>query len=245
MRVHQRLRVHDHLDPVVGQVEQVVRLDHLEPLVHHRRRVDRDLGPHAPGGMAQRVLARDPLQFIGRSAAKRTPDAVSTAAVTRSGGAPSSSWKSAECSESTGTRAAPVRARTAATRSPPATRLSLLARATVIPRSRAASVGRSPAAPDQRVQHDVGARWRRSAPPGRGRTGPCRRRPSRRGVGDAARGGLGGHLVGAPPAGEPAGGEVGGAVDDVECLDADRARGAQNEYACHRSSVARTPSAPW
>ncbi len=33
--------------------EQLVRLDHLEALVHERRRVDRDLGAHGPG----RVLA--------------------------------------------------------------------------------------------------------------------------------------------------------------------------------------------
>ena len=31
-----------------GSVEQPVRLDHLEALVHHRRRVDRDLAAHHP-----------------------------------------------------------------------------------------------------------------------------------------------------------------------------------------------------
>ena len=78
---------------------------------------------------------------------KGPPEAVRIAAWTRSGARPARSWKSAECSESTGTSAAPVRARAAATRSPPTTRLSLLASATGMPRSSAASVGRSPAAP--------------------------------------------------------------------------------------------------
>src|SRR5207302_8723548 len=36
-----------------GHVEQEVRLDHLEPFVHHGRRVDGDLGPHLPARMRQ------------------------------------------------------------------------------------------------------------------------------------------------------------------------------------------------
>ena len=35
-----------------GDAEQLVGLDHLEALVHQRRRVDRDLGAHVPGGVA-------------------------------------------------------------------------------------------------------------------------------------------------------------------------------------------------
>ena len=48
-RVDDRLRMHDHVDPLVRDAEQVVRLDQLEPLVHQRRRVDRDLAAHVPG----------------------------------------------------------------------------------------------------------------------------------------------------------------------------------------------------
>ena len=55
-RVDDRGRVHDDLDPVVLEVEEVVRLDQLEPLVRERRRVDGDLRAHRPGGMRERVL---------------------------------------------------------------------------------------------------------------------------------------------------------------------------------------------
>jgi hypothetical protein len=46
----------DHVDLRVLQREQVVRLDHLEPLVHQGGRVDRDLRTHLPDGMRQRLL---------------------------------------------------------------------------------------------------------------------------------------------------------------------------------------------
>ena len=61
-RVDDRLRVHDDVDAVVRRAEQVVRLDHLEALVHQRRRVDRDLAAHRPGRVAQRLLDRDVLE---------------------------------------------------------------------------------------------------------------------------------------------------------------------------------------
>ena len=54
----------------------------------------------------------------------------------------------AECSLSTGRMRAPVRAASARTSSPPATRLSLLARATSLPAAKARRVAFSPAKPD-------------------------------------------------------------------------------------------------
>src|SRR5690348_17607074 len=44
---------------LVGHIEEPVRLDDLQPLIHERRRVDGDLRPHAPGGVRQRLLHRD------------------------------------------------------------------------------------------------------------------------------------------------------------------------------------------
>ena len=58
-RVDDRLRVHDHLDAVVADAEQLVGLDHLEALVHQRRRVDGDLRTHAPRRMGQGVVDGD------------------------------------------------------------------------------------------------------------------------------------------------------------------------------------------
>jgi hypothetical protein len=47
-RVHGALWVDHHLDSLRRQTEQPARLDDLEALVHHRRRVDRDLSSHDP-----------------------------------------------------------------------------------------------------------------------------------------------------------------------------------------------------
>jgi hypothetical protein len=58
------LRMHHHVDLAVLEAEQVVRLDHLEPLVHERGRVDGDLRPHLPGGVGQRLLHRCPGQLL-------------------------------------------------------------------------------------------------------------------------------------------------------------------------------------
>ena len=57
----------------------------------------------------------------------------------------------AECSLSTGRISAPRRRAAAITRSPPQTRVSLLARATRLPRSTAARVGVSPTMPTTAV----------------------------------------------------------------------------------------------
>ena len=59
-RVDDRLPVHHDVDPLVGDAEEVMRLDHLEALVHQRGRVDRDPAAHLPGGMGERLLRGDP-----------------------------------------------------------------------------------------------------------------------------------------------------------------------------------------
>jgi hypothetical protein len=61
--VDDRLGVHDDRDPVEVHPEELVRLDHLEALVHERRRVDGDLGAHVPGGVLERLGDRDPLEL--------------------------------------------------------------------------------------------------------------------------------------------------------------------------------------
>jgi hypothetical protein len=57
--VHYRLGVDDHVDVVVLDAEQVMRLDDFESLVHQGRRIDRDLAAHVPRRMSERVLHRD------------------------------------------------------------------------------------------------------------------------------------------------------------------------------------------
>ena len=51
------------------QAEQVMRLDQLEPLVHQRRRIDRDLRAHRPFGMRDRLLRRRRPQLLRRRGA--------------------------------------------------------------------------------------------------------------------------------------------------------------------------------
>ena len=68
-------RVHDDLDPVEGDAEEQVRLDHLEPLVDQGRGVDRDDRAHVPGRVGQRLLGRDVGQLVaacGRGTGRRS-----------------------------------------------------------------------------------------------------------------------------------------------------------------------------
>ena len=69
--VDDRLRVHDDVDLLVRRAEQVVGLDQLEPLVHQRRRVDRDLAAHRPRRVGERLLDRDVLEVLALEAAER------------------------------------------------------------------------------------------------------------------------------------------------------------------------------
>ena len=48
-----------------------MRLDHFEPLVHHGRRIDRDLRAHAPVGMGDGLLRRGPAHLLDAAFAKR------------------------------------------------------------------------------------------------------------------------------------------------------------------------------
>ena len=70
-RVHHAGRVHHDVDPVDRYAEEQVRLDHLQPLVDQRRRVDGHHGAHVPGRVRQRLLDRDVVQLLDRPAAER------------------------------------------------------------------------------------------------------------------------------------------------------------------------------
>ncbi len=99
---------------------------------------------------------------------KGPPDAVSTSARTALRGSPTSTWNSAECSESTGVMRAPL-ARASSHISGPATTIaSLLASATWRPARRAAAVGSSPSKPGMAATtasaSSVAASTRPSAP---------------------------------------------------------------------------------
>ncbi len=73
-RVHQRLRMDDDVDVVIGHSEEQMRLNQLEALVHQGCRVDRDERPHVPGGVRQRLL-RAHLAQLGAGAAPKRPAA--------------------------------------------------------------------------------------------------------------------------------------------------------------------------
>ena len=104
-----RRRLQHHLDPLVRDAEQEVRLDQLEPLVRERRRVDGDLRPHAPRRMRERLLRRDAVSSSRVRPRNGPPEPVSTSESTCSDARPSRHWKSAECSLSTGRMRPPPR----------------------------------------------------------------------------------------------------------------------------------------
>ena len=71
-RMDDRLRMDEHGEPLRRQAEQPPRLDELQSLVHHRRRVDRNLRAHRPGRMPQRLLRRRRRKLLCRPRAKRS-----------------------------------------------------------------------------------------------------------------------------------------------------------------------------
>ena len=68
--------MHDDVDARRRHVEEPARLDHLETLVHQRRRVDRDLAAHLPRRMPQRVVRRHARERAASSERNGPPDAV-------------------------------------------------------------------------------------------------------------------------------------------------------------------------
>ena len=91
------------------------------------------------------------------------PEAVSTIDSTVSRSRPSRHWKIAECSLSTGSSSPPPRRCAARASSPAATRLSLFASASVMPRSSAHRVASTPAKPTMALRTMSGSPARRSA----------------------------------------------------------------------------------
>ncbi|MDR6099717.1 hypothetical protein QE454_003336 [Microbacterium sp. SORGH_AS454] len=69
-RVHDRLRVHGHRDPVVRHVEEQVRLDHLKALVDESGGVRRDHTAHVPRGVSEGLRGGDVLQLVARASAE-------------------------------------------------------------------------------------------------------------------------------------------------------------------------------
>jgi len=61
-RVDDALMVDHHVDLLERQPEQPVGFDDLEALVHERGRVDGDLRAHRPARVVQRLLDRDPIE---------------------------------------------------------------------------------------------------------------------------------------------------------------------------------------
>ena len=139
----------DDVDLRGGRAEEPVRFDDFEPLVHQRRRVDRDLRPHLPRRMLQRVCRRHVRRAppdCARETVRPTPSGSDVAARRLRARADTGGWRCARCRP--GRIATPCR-RAASITSPPAiTSTSLLARPMVLPASIAASTASSAAVPD-------------------------------------------------------------------------------------------------
>src|SRR5215207_7339492 len=68
--MHHALRVDDHVDPVVREVEQIMGLDYFQRFVGERRTIDGDLSAHLPGGVMQGVIDGRLRQALRRPVAK-------------------------------------------------------------------------------------------------------------------------------------------------------------------------------
>ena len=71
-RVHDRLRMHHHIDLFRIQIKQPSRFDHLQGLIHHCGRIDRNLRAHVPGWMRQGIFNGHCLQLARGSLSERT-----------------------------------------------------------------------------------------------------------------------------------------------------------------------------
>src|SRR5207249_11831891 len=69
-RMDNALGMDDHLDLLARGTEKPMRLDDFETLVHHRRRIDRDLAPHAPAWMGTGLIGRHADELTHRRGAE-------------------------------------------------------------------------------------------------------------------------------------------------------------------------------
>ena len=202
-RVDDALRMDDDVDRVVGDIVQPVRLDDLQALVGEGGRVDRDLGPHRPGRVAQGIGRGDRREASAGVSRNGPPDAVSTSRATARHRFADEALPDrgvlridgAEPAERAGERVLAGRARpraaararaSAITRWPPATRVSLLAVATTLPARSAARTGRRLTTPPVADHHEVDVVARGELARGASAPRTCRRQPagrSRRRVG--------------------------------------------------------------
>ena len=131
-----------------GAAEEMVRLDQLEPLVHHGRRIDRDLGAHAPVRMRDRLLraSRGAIASNGRVAERPAAKRSGRCGRPRRGAGLEDLEDGVVLAvDRQERRAVPLDLVHERRRRRPGT--SLLARATMAPRRIAARVGARPAAP--------------------------------------------------------------------------------------------------
>src|SRR5260370_16679213 len=63
--------MHHHIDLIRAHAKQPTRLNNLETLIHHRRRIDSDAVAHPPVRMRQRLFGRDVGQRRQRGLSKR------------------------------------------------------------------------------------------------------------------------------------------------------------------------------
>ena len=69
--VNDGLGVYHHVNAVNAEAKESGGLEYFETFVHERRRVDRNLRPHGPRGVCERVGFRHVLQFAQTLRTKR------------------------------------------------------------------------------------------------------------------------------------------------------------------------------
>src|SRR5215471_1971671 len=71
-RVNDAFGMDEDVDALARQAEQPVRLDDLETLVHHRRRIHADLPSHYPVRMGTGFVSTHRMEFLQRTLAERS-----------------------------------------------------------------------------------------------------------------------------------------------------------------------------
>ena len=69
--MHDALRMYHHLDHFCGRIEQPVRFDDFEPLVHHGRRINGDFPAHHPVRVRASLNRGDVVELADRPRAER------------------------------------------------------------------------------------------------------------------------------------------------------------------------------
>ena len=140
--------MHNHINAICRKTKQPMGLNHFKSLVHQRRGINGDLPTHGPRRVGQSLLNCCCIDVRSFHVRNGPPEAVITSLATSSIALElRRHCDMALCSESTGSSSTPCFCTKGSTNAPPATRVSLFAKAISHPRVIPSRTASSPAEP--------------------------------------------------------------------------------------------------